>query len=63
MVSLSMSRTGEDKAQFVSWSFAIDRDAYYLPGYREKVTAQSAEAAAKAGGEQEGEAQRALRVP
>ena len=63
MVSLSMRRAGEDKAQFVSWSFTLDRDAYYLPGYREKVTAQSAATATSAEGEEEGDARRALRVP
>jgi peptidoglycan/xylan/chitin deacetylase (PgdA/CDA1 family) len=63
MVSLSLRRTGEKKTQFVSWSFRINRNAYYLPGYREKVAAQAAEAAASAGGEAGGEARRALRVP
>ena len=63
MVSLSMRRAGESKAQFVSWSFTIDRDAYYLPGYREKVAAQAADAAANPGEEAGGEARRALRVP
>ncbi len=63
MVSLSLRREGEDKSQFVSWSFTIDRDAYYLPGYREKVTAQSAEAVTSEQGEATGEARRALRVP
>jgi len=63
MVSLSMRRVGEDRAQSLNWSFTIDRDAYYLPGYREKVTAQSAAAATDGEGAEEGEALRALRVP
>ncbi len=59
LVSLSLRRVGEKKTQFVSWSFRINRNAYYLPGYREKVAAQAADAAENA----EGEARRALRVP
>ncbi|MFP6874513.1 MAG: polysaccharide deacetylase family protein [Verrucomicrobiales bacterium] len=63
LVSLSLRRAGEKKTQFVTWSFRINRNAYYLPGYREKVAAQAADAAANAGGEGEGEARRALHVP
>ncbi len=63
MVSLSMRKAGEEKSQSINWSFKIDRDAYYLPGYREKVAAQSAEAATNSGDAEEDGARRALPVP
>ena len=63
MVSLTMRRAGEERSQSINWSFTIDRDAYYLPGYREKVAAQSAAAVTNSDEVEEGGVRRALRVP